>query len=126
MAKSIIDVDVRDAAFAKFQAAFAKYQAALKAMPADWVKVGAASTEASKKFTAATDELEKQQEAFERIAKAEALRKPWMQEPYDAANLRAQIKDFEACAKAARKILAIIAPPKPKDPVTDIDGKPVK
>lgn len=59
------------------------------------------------------------------IAKAEALRKPWMQEPYDAANLRAQIKDFEACAKAARKILAIIAPPKVKA-ITDPDGHPAK
>jgi hypothetical protein len=41
MAKSIIDIDVNDAKFQKFQEQFAKYQAALKGMPAQWAKVGA-------------------------------------------------------------------------------------
>ncbi len=37
--KSIVDVDVNDAAFAKFHALFEKYQAALAKTPGDWGKV---------------------------------------------------------------------------------------
>lgn len=40
MAKSILDIEVNDEKFQKFQEQFAKYQAALKAMPRQWTKVG--------------------------------------------------------------------------------------
>ena len=51
---------------------------------------------------------------IKQTAKAEALRKPWMKKPYDVADLKAQRKDFLACAKGIDKVLAIIAPPKVK------------
>lgn len=40
-AKSIIDIDVNDEKFTRFQEQFAKYQAALKGMPSQWGKIGA-------------------------------------------------------------------------------------
>lgn len=39
-AKSILDIEVNDEKFQKFQAQFAKYQAALNAMPAQWGRIG--------------------------------------------------------------------------------------
>ena len=41
--KSVIQIDVLDESFKKFQQAFDKYQAALKKMPGDWQKVNQAS-----------------------------------------------------------------------------------
>ena len=41
--KSVIQIDVLDESFKKFQQAFDKYQAALKKMPGDWQKVNQTS-----------------------------------------------------------------------------------
>jgi len=47
-------------------------------------------------------------------AKVEALKAPWMNDPLDIADLKAQRKEFEGSIKRIDKILAIIAPKKPR------------
>ena len=61
-------------------------------------------------------------------AKVEALGVKHKIDPFlsTPAGLRAHAKALRMQADGVDKILAIIAPPKPKAPVTDIDGKPVK
>lgn len=52
--KSIIEVDVQDEAFQRFQTLFADYEAKVKGLPSDWKKVDDAMGGAAKRFAAAS------------------------------------------------------------------------
>jgi len=56
--KSIIDIDVNDEAFQRFQALFAEYEEKVKELPGDWKKVDDAMGGAAKRFAAASGQTD--------------------------------------------------------------------
>lgn len=70
--KSIIDIDVQDAAFQRFQALFEKYQTQLAKTPQAWAAVGKEGKKVQSSFEAAAAALLSQAEHSKRLADAQA------------------------------------------------------
>lgn len=88
--KSVIDVDINDAAFKKFQALFDKYQAALAKTPGDWGKVNAAVSGTALTVETLVAGLSAQAEAVRRAEleqkRADDAAKKRAREQYDYAH----------------------------------------
>lgn len=74
--KSILDIDISDEKFKRFQAAFSKYAAAVKALPAAWARVNTAQTasldaavDTTEAIRAQNDLLQQNERAGERAAR---------------------------------------------------------
>jgi hypothetical protein len=71
VAKSIIDVEIKDEAFKEFAALFQKYQSQLGKMPGLWNKVGSATQQSSKGFGQTAKNLSDAAQAMSNIYRAQ-------------------------------------------------------
>ena len=106
--KSIIEIDVNDAAFVNFIKAFDKYKASVKDMPKDWDKSNEALDALAETLETATGELEKQRDLMEGADKAAERAAAKRKKEADDARKRQrqQLKDAtEASANVAKMLV---------------------
>lgn len=99
--KSVIDIDIdRDGRFRQFLDLFEKYQEALKRMPADWAKVGGATSAVAADFGSMTAALLAQQELIHRVEQEQS-----------SLNRQASLaqRTFHGVAQEARSIYQTVA-----------------